>query len=276
MEEKETCEFVEARTGGMPFSRREKVEDMLEVLCQWRQRGLQLSVRQIGRQFDLSRREVTYYLKKMLEDGYIHPLTESDELTLTSFGIARGEELCHRHETFTQFLQLAGVNSEDAQEDACRIEHVAGEKTVACICEFINSGASCERILHHSDLRFKYGMGDYDAGMGIYEMKRTYPRRLAKEYFWYQDRARLVIAPEKSSFQMKKKENHPQSIWYMDREKGWIRAEETEEAVQIPTQAFEFVICPSDPIIEGTLLVAFVDGDAPTEKACRELNIHIS
>ena len=111
--------------------------------------------------------------------------------------------------------------------------------------------------------------------MGIYQLERIYPRRLAEEYYWYRDRAQIVIVPEKSSFQMKKKENHPQALWYMDREKGWMRAEETEEAVQIPTQAFEFVICPSDPIIEGTLLVAFTDGDVPQEKECRELNIHI-
>lgn len=275
MEEKETCEFVEARTGGMPFSRREKVEDMLEVLCQWRQRGLQLSIRQIGRQFDLSRREVTYYLKKMLEDGYIHPLTESDELTLTSFGIARGEELCQRHETFTQFLQLAGVSPEDAQEDACRIEHVVGEKTVACICEFINSGASYERILHHSDLRFKYQEGSYEVSMGIYQTERSCPRRLAEEYGWYQDQMQLVIESGRSTFALVKSVGESKSLWYMDRDIGWRKAYEAEQKICIPVQAFEFVICPSDPIIEGILLVAFTDGDAPQEKECRELNVHI-
>ena len=65
--------------------------------------------------FQLSRRECTYYLKRMLEYGYIFPLVNADEIQLTSFGIARGEELGYRHETFKQFLQLAGVKPEDAE-----------------------------------------------------------------------------------------------------------------------------------------------------------------
>ena len=64
----------------------------------------------------------------MLEYGYIFPLANADEIQLTSFGIARGEELGYRHETFKQFLQLAGVKPEDAEEDACRIEHVQGRR----------------------------------------------------------------------------------------------------------------------------------------------------
>ena len=55
------------------------------------------------------------------------------------------------------------------------------------------------------------------------------------------------------------------------------RQKETDRTVCIPAQAFEFIICPSDPIIEGELLIAFAkEGDLPVEKACRELNVHIS
>ena len=78
--------------------------------------------------FSCPEEKCTYYLKKMLEYGYIFPLANADEIQLTSFGIARGEELGYRHETFKQFLQLAGVKPEDAEEDACRIEHVQGRR----------------------------------------------------------------------------------------------------------------------------------------------------
>lgn len=184
MSEKNGQELTEDIAGGMPCSRWEKAEDMLERLCKWKQRGSSLSAFRLCEEFGLSRREGTYYLKKMLEYGYISPLTNTDEIELTSFGIARGEELGYRHETFTQFLQLAGVSPEDAEEDACRIEHVAGEKTVESICQFINSGVSSERILHHTDLRFRYDSGIYEAGMGIYQVERLCPRKLAQEYYW--------------------------------------------------------------------------------------------
>ena len=214
----------------------------------------------------------------MLEYGYISPLTNTDEIELTSFGIARCEELGYRHETFTQFLQLAGVSPEDAEEDACRIEHVAGEKTVESICQFINSGVSSERILHHTDLRFRYHSGTYEAGMGIYQMERLCPRKLAPEYYWYEEWMTLEISQEQSNLKLtRKEENHTEKLWYMDRHAGWIQAEELDQVISIPTQAFEFIICPSDPIMEGEILIAIVkEGEIPSEKACRELNVHLS
>ena len=128
---------------------------------------------------------------------------------LTSFGIARGEELGYRHETFKQFLQLAGVKPEDAEEDACRMEHVAGEKTVESICQFINSGVPSERVLHHSDLRFRYEPGTYEAGMGIYQMERLCPRKLAQEYYWYTEWITLEIRPGKKHLQADPERGRP-------------------------------------------------------------------
>ena len=278
MNEKKGQELTKDLAGGMPCSKREMVENMLEQLCRWRKNSSSLSSSRLCEKFQLSRRERTYYLKKMLECGYIFPLENTDEIRLTSFGIARGEELGYRHETFKQFLQLAGVKPEDAEEDACRMEHVAGEKTVESICHFINSGVSSERILHHSDLCFRYETGTYEAGMGIYQMERLCPRKLAQEYYWYTEGITLEIGQEKSTCKLiRKEESQTEKLWYMDRDAGWIKAEETDHTVYIPAQAFEFIISPSDPIIEGDLLIAFAkEGDFPVEKACRELNIHIS
>ena len=155
---------------------------------------------------------------------------------------------------------------------------MAGEKTVESICQFINSGVPSERILHHSDLRFRYEPGTYEMGMGIYEMERLCPRKLAQEYFWYKEWITLEISREKSTCKLiRKEESQSEKLWYMDRDAGWLQAEEKECTICIPAQAFEFIICPSDPIIEGELLIAFVkEGDLPVEKACRELNVHIS
>ena len=108
MNEKKGQELMEDLAGGMPCSKRETVENMLEQLCRWRKNSSPLSSSRLCEKFQLSRRECSYYLKKMLECGYIFPLENTDEIRLTSFGIARGEELGYCHETFKQFLQLAG------------------------------------------------------------------------------------------------------------------------------------------------------------------------
>ena len=88
----------------------------------------------------------------------------------------------------------------------------------------------------------------------------------------------LEISREQSTLQLtRKEESQTDRLWYMDRDAGWIQAEEQDQIISIPTQAFEFIICPSDPIIEGEILIAIVkEGEVPSEKACRELNVHLS
>ena len=116
---------------------------------------------------------------------------------------------------------------------------MAGEKTVESICQFINSGVPSERILHHSDLRFRYEPGTYEVGMGIYQMERLCPRKLAQEYYWYKEWITLEISQEKSTCKLiRKEESRTEKIWYMDRDTGWIQAEETDHAICIPAQAF--------------------------------------
>ena len=63
------------------------------------------------------------------------------------------------HQTFTQFLQYVGVGSSTAEEDACRMEHVASEETVQQICNFVNYGSTFERVMRNTDLRYRYEPG---------------------------------------------------------------------------------------------------------------------
>ena len=82
MNEKKGQELMEDLAGGMPCSKRETVENMLEQLCSWRKNSSPLSSSRLCEKFQLSRRECTYYLKKMLECGYIFPLENTDEIRL--------------------------------------------------------------------------------------------------------------------------------------------------------------------------------------------------
>ena len=268
-----------AGTGqNMPSSRRETEEDMLELFMELSSRGTTISPGEICKGMDLTRREVSYYLRQMELHGYILPAEKRETITLTELGRITGEEIRYRHEIFTQFLQFVGVGDEKAEEDACRIEHVVSEETVQQICNFVDYGDTFERILRHSELRFIYPNGDYTFLMGIYHMEKTCPRRLAEEFQFFSENIILKIREDESSFRLLRTDTKEPSplLWYKDPDSGWVQAAEENGNPLIPARVFEFSIRRQDPITEGTALIAFArEGERPAEWNSRELDVHI-
>ena len=43
----------------------------------------------------------------------------------------------NRHTTLTQFLINLGVGEKQAEDDACRLEHIVSEETYQCIQKFL-------------------------------------------------------------------------------------------------------------------------------------------
>ena len=174
----------------LPSSRREIEEDMLEQICLIANTGIQVTVEELCSRMDMTKREVSFYLKQLNAHGYIirekntHTGYQKDGtgsgILLTEFGKITGEEFQYRHEILTQFLQFVGVSDEKAQEDACRMEHVVSEETVQQICNFVDYGDTFERILKHSDLRSWYQTGKYMFLMGIYQIEKIMPKEICQ------------------------------------------------------------------------------------------------
>ena len=272
----------------LPSSRREIEEDMLEQICLIANAGAEITVEKLCDRMDMSKREVTFYLKQLKTHGYV--VREKDTYTglqgkeaesgifLTELGKITGEEFQYRHEILTQFLQFVGVSEEKAKEDACRMEHVISEETVQQICNFVDYGNTFERILKQSDLRSWYRPGRYQFLMGIYQIEKTYPRRFAREFKRFSENIRLHVTEDESSFELIKREGEAssQNLWYKDPEQGWIQAEERMENPRIPSGAFKFLTRCQDPIIEGVALIAFTrKGEKPVDWNSRELDVHI-
>lgn len=236
----------------LPSSRREIEEDMLEQICLIANTGIQVTVEELCSRMDMTKREVSFYLKQLNAHGYIirekntHTGYQKDGtgsgILLTEFGKITGEEFQYRHEILTQFLQFVGVSDEKAQEDACRMEHVVSEETVQQICNFVDYGDTFERILKHSDLRSWYQTGKYMFLMGIYQIEKTCPRRFAREFGRFSENIWLHITEDKSSFELIKKEEDASThnLWYKDPEKGWTQAEEKRGNSWIPSGVFTF------------------------------------
>ena len=137
--------FTEELGHSMPSSKREIEEDMLEEFCSLAKKDARITIPEICGQMEMTRREVLAYLKQLSARGYVKTEEKNSYVCLTELGRIRGEECRHRHETFTQFLEYVGVNSETAEEDACRMEHVVSAATMDSLIAHLERGGLSPR-----------------------------------------------------------------------------------------------------------------------------------
>ena len=259
----------------MPSSRREIEEDILEELCHLFPKKDLLAIQSVSEQLNIEERELTYYLRQMKHHGYLEISPEGTQICLTELGRITGAECSYRHETFAQFLQFVGVESETARDDACRMEHIVSEETVRQVCNFMNYGETFERVFRYTDLSYRYAQGDYFFLMGIYYMEKTYPRRLAREFQNFSENIRLHVEEGKSWFELEPLNDEYGQLWYQEKQQ-WVCAEVNEGRPVLPSDIFEFTIQRQDPIIEGTALIVLTrDGEEPADWNSCELDVHI-
>ncbi|MCI1208818.1 MAG: metal-dependent transcriptional regulator [Treponema sp.] len=101
----------------------ESGENYLEaVLMLQNEKGAAHSV-DVARKLNVSKPSVSRAMRVLGEGGYIE-FGDSNVLTLTPKGRKKAEEVYGRHVLLTKFLEkITGVSPEQAEENACRIEH---------------------------------------------------------------------------------------------------------------------------------------------------------
>ena len=70
--------------------------------------------------------------------GYVE-MAEDGSLTLTETGLALAEQIYERHTILTEFFTRLGVDRATAAEDACKMEHVISDDSLAALKKFIES-----------------------------------------------------------------------------------------------------------------------------------------
>ena len=112
---------------------RESGENYLEVILDIeKELGVVRSV-EIARRLSVSRASVSKALNVLRENGLVEPSYYGD-VVLTAAGHARAEAVRRRHDLlFTYLTCRLGVSPENAEQDACRMEHALSEETFACI-----------------------------------------------------------------------------------------------------------------------------------------------
>ncbi len=90
---------------------------------------------EVARKLGVSQPAVQKALKILKAEGYIE--TDGLHIFLTDGGREYAERVYHRHCVISKFLVKLGVNGEDADNDACRMEHCVSDATFEAMEKFI-------------------------------------------------------------------------------------------------------------------------------------------
>ncbi|MCK5148386.1 metal-dependent transcriptional regulator [bacterium] len=107
------------------------MEDYLETVHVLTLRNGNVRVKDIAREMGKTMPSVSAAMKKMEKRGFVcHPLY--DLVGLTAEGALLAEKIYSRHRLIRDFLaDVLGVDAACAETDACHIEHVVSDQTLA-------------------------------------------------------------------------------------------------------------------------------------------------
>lgn len=113
----------------------ESAEDYLETILVLKQRlGMVRSI-DIVRELGFSKPSVSVAMKRLRENGYLEMDAEG-YITLLPPGLEIAQSIYTRHQVLTRFLEYLGVSKENAEADACKIEHDISSESFEKILAF--------------------------------------------------------------------------------------------------------------------------------------------
>ena len=75
-------------------------------------------------------------IKKLSENEYI-VYEKYGGIIFTGKGKKLAREIKKRHTLLVEFLKIIGVDEQNAQTDACKLEHDISPETITCLLEFV-------------------------------------------------------------------------------------------------------------------------------------------
>ncbi len=115
----------------------ESMENYLETIAKLGRDGARVRAVDVARELGHSRPSVSRALGLLREKNLV-AVSETGAIELTEEGAAAAARVTHIHESLVKFLcHAAGITPEQADVDACRIEHVVSAETVTAVEEYI-------------------------------------------------------------------------------------------------------------------------------------------
>lgn len=116
-------------------------EDYLEaILYLQEQQGIVRSI-DIARHLDYSKPSVSVAMKNLRTEGYIE-MDPEGHITLLPAGREIAQHIYELHCLLTEFFLSLGISPENAEADACKIEHDLSQETCLKLMEYIRKQKS--------------------------------------------------------------------------------------------------------------------------------------
>ena len=110
----------------------ESAEDYLERILILQERNKEVRSIDIAHDMGFSKPSISVAMKKLKEAGLIN-IDKNGFITLTKEGHVIADKVYERHCVLTKVLTSIGVSEEQAEKDACKVEHVISEETFDAI-----------------------------------------------------------------------------------------------------------------------------------------------
>jgi len=121
------------------------MEDYLEAIYNLSQEKKAVRVKDIAKRLGVKMPTVTNMLKILSERGMID-YEKYEYLELTGRGSDIGSEIDQRHQTLKAFLtDILQIDRDQADEDACKMEHSVSPTTLERMVEFMKFVENCPR-----------------------------------------------------------------------------------------------------------------------------------
>ena len=112
------------------------MEDYLEAIWNLQNKKGYVKAKDIADKLEVTRPSVSEMIKKLSGGSYI--LYEKyGGIVLTAKGKKLAQEIKKRHTLLVEFLKIIGVDEQNAQQDACKLEHDVSPETITCLLEFV-------------------------------------------------------------------------------------------------------------------------------------------
>lgn len=119
----------------------ESGEDYLESILMIQNKQNYVRSIDVAHKLNVSKPSVSRAMGILKDEGYI-TFNEAMHICLTEKGLKKATEIYERHEILTKFLmKIANVPEEQAEKNACRMEHVIDTDIFKGIQEFVKNNS---------------------------------------------------------------------------------------------------------------------------------------
>ena len=116
----------------------ESAEMYLETIYVLSQKSACVRSVDVAEDMGYSKPSVSRAVGLLRQGGYL-TVSKDGSLVLTEEGRLAAQKIFERHTVLSDFLAHIGVSGEVAARDACKIEHVVSDDTIAAIKRFLDS-----------------------------------------------------------------------------------------------------------------------------------------